>query len=298
MQRHFGQLLDPDGSPLTGVSISVKKAGTAVSGTLFSDNGTTALANPFSNDVNGSFEFYAPNGRYDIIPSKAGVTFTASDWSDLLLYDPRDDANQAAHWLLEGLSLYATSTTRIVDGHHLIAAGLVALRAPTTTYKTGWLDVLETGAAAGSVILANGAGTIHSPWVVSADELVLEQRLEKIGDAVAGTRRCGLTSANFSAGDPANGIFVRQIDANNAFAVCRSASVETTLTLGQTLNNITVVRFKIITGQVRVVVDLVDKGTITTNIPSVNLGWSAGGGATGSAAGLTLDYAQVTAKRS
>lgn len=297
MQRYMGLLLDPTGAPISGATITVRKAGTATMATLFSDNGVTALANPFSNDINGTFEFYTPNGRYDITPSKAGVTFTQADWTDVLLYDPRDDANQASHWLLEANTLYATSTTRIVDGHHLIAGGLVALRAPTTTYKTGWLDVLESGGTAGSVILANGSGTIHTPWVVSADELVLEQRLEKIGDAVTGTRRCGLTSANFSAGDPANGIYIRQIDANNAVLVCRSASTESTLSLGQTLNNITTVRVRIVTGTVRLTVDLVDKGTITSNIPSVNLGWSAGGGATASAAGLTLDYAHVVAKR-
>ncbi|HVE26927.1 MAG TPA: hypothetical protein VNC22_16070, partial [Sporichthya sp.] len=271
--------------------------GTATSVPLFSDNGTSSLANPFSNDINGSFEFYAQNGRVDIIPSRSGVTFTAADWADVLLYDPRDDANQASHWLMEALTCFTSGSDRIVDGHRLVATGLVAIRAATTTYKTGWLDVLETGGVAGSVILADGAGAIHAPWVVSADLLILEQRLEKIGDAVAGTRRCGLTSANFSAGDPANGIYIRQIDANNAFAVCRAASTETTLTLGQTLNNITVVRFQISTGQVRVAVDLVDKGTITTNVPTVNLGWSAGGGATASAAGLTLDYVQVVATR-
>ena len=297
MQRFFGLILEPAGSPVSGVTVTVRKAGTATAATLFSDNGVTALANPFSNDINGTFEFYSPNGRYDIIPSKAGVTFTSTDWADVILFDPRDDAGQASHWLLEGLTAFHSGTDRIIDGHRLVSAGTVALRAPTTTYKTGWIDILETGGVQGSVILADGAGAIHTPWVVGADELVLEQRLQKIGTAVAGTRRAGLTSANFSAGDPANGIFVRQIDANNAFAVCRAASTETTLTLGQTLNNITVVRFRIITGQVRVTVDLVDKGTIATNIPSVNLGWSAAGGATASAAGLTLDYAQVTARR-
>ena len=62
MHRKIGTIFDAQGNPMSGVSITVKLAGTATNGTLFSDNNRTSLGNPFTNDSNGSFEFYAPNG--------------------------------------------------------------------------------------------------------------------------------------------------------------------------------------------------------------------------------------------
>jgi len=292
MHRKIGTIFDAQGNPMSGVSITVKLAGTATNGTLFSDNNRTSLGNPFTNDSNGSFEFYAPNGRYDLSFSKTGATFQASDSTDILLFDPRDDDTYVVLHS-DFLCGVASSAFRIYDGIVLgAAAGSVAL---VTAAKGGVLRVVEAGAAAGKVMLVDEAANQVTPFLVTADRMVMDLDIEKVGDAVAGTRRVGLADGTLAA-DPTNGIFVRQIDANNAFAVCR-ATTETTLDLGQTLNNRTRVRFYIQTGEVRVLVDDVSKGTITATIPSAALGFAIHGGATGSAAGIDIDRLMVAMKR-
>lgn len=88
MMKYFGIAQDSLGNVLTGASISVKLAGTANDATLYSDNSYTNLANPFTNNSDGSYQFYASNGRYDVVITKAGYTFLAATTSDGTLYDP------------------------------------------------------------------------------------------------------------------------------------------------------------------------------------------------------------------
>lgn len=275
---------------MSGVTVTVNKAGTATAASLWADDGITTKANGFSNDADGTLEFYAPNGRYDLVFTKAGITFTDANSSDIVLWDPRDDSAAVVFRddFFAGLGI---GGNLISDGHSYFFIGGVGHESGSTTYRNGWLNVVETGGTQGAITLGNGS-TPNLNWLPSANVMVLDMRIEKVGDAVAGTRRCGLSSAALSAGDPTNGIYVRQIDGNNAFLVCR-ATTETTQDLGQTLNNITRIRVTITASSVRAFVDDVPKVAITTNIPTAILGLSAGGGATTSAAGLRLDYLNV-----
>jgi hypothetical protein len=292
MQRFLSMLTDSAGTPMSGVTVTVNKAGTASAASLWADDGGTTKANPFTNDVDGTLEFYAKNGRYDLVFTKAGITFTDANSSDIVLWDPRDDS-AAVVFRDDFLAPTGLSVGNLVsDGHHYLYIGGVGAVIGTTTYRNGWLDVVETGGTQGAITAGNGT-SIALSWVPSSDIMMLDMRIEKVGDAVAGTRRCGLSSAVLSSGDPANGIYIRQIDANNAFLVCRATSSESTQDLGQTLNNPTRIRVTITTASVRAFVDDVPKTAITTNIPTAILGLSAAGGATASAAGLRLDYLNV-----
>jgi len=293
MYRYTGVVFDSEGNPLDGVTVTVKKAGTAVNASLFSDDGITTKANGFTNDADGSFEFYAPNGRYDIVYTKTGIPFTGSNSTDLILYDPRDDMG-AVMFKCDFLSAYITGSDLIADGHHWrIGAGLVQRVAGDATYRNGFIDVLEAAGAQGSLFLADNANALQLNWAVGSDLMVLELRPEKVGVGVAGTRRIGLGGAALASGDPTNGIYVRQIDANNAFLVCRNGGTESTQDLGVTLNAMKNLRVTIVTGSVRAFVDGVAKTPITTNIPTAVLGASIGGGATASAAGLRTDFFNV-----
>jgi hypothetical protein len=63
-------------------TITVYQAGTVTLATLYSDNSSTALGNPFTNQSTGTgqFFFFAPNGYYDIQISATGLTtFTLSN---------------------------------------------------------------------------------------------------------------------------------------------------------------------------------------------------------------------------
>jgi hypothetical protein len=62
-------------------------AGTLGAATLFSDNGVTPLANPFLSSTTGRIDFYAANGRYDVVVSKVGflsVTISDIELDDLM----------------------------------------------------------------------------------------------------------------------------------------------------------------------------------------------------------------------
>lgn len=67
--------------------ITVYLSGTLTLATLFSDNSSTPLSNPFVATTSGYWRFYATNGRYDIVMSGAGIgsPFT---YGDVLLADP------------------------------------------------------------------------------------------------------------------------------------------------------------------------------------------------------------------
>jgi hypothetical protein len=290
MQRFLGLVVDSNGTPMSGVTVTVKKAGTGTNATLYADNVYTTKTNGFSNDSDGTYEFYAPNGRIDLVYTKGGKTFTDTNSADVILYDPADDS-AAVVCRNDFLAPYSVSAGVLLsDGQYWAkTAGVVSVTGDST-YRNGWLDILENAGTQGGITQSNTAGTPALNWVPSTDLIVMDLRVEKQGDAVAGTRRVGLGSAGLSTGDPTNGIFIRQIDAANAFLVCRAGGSESTQDLGQTLNNPTRIRVMITTSSVRAFVDDVAKTAVTTQIPTAILGLSAGGGATASAAGLRLDY--------
>ena len=67
---------------LSNASCVVYVAGTLGAATLYSDNAATPtpLANPFLSSATGMIDFYAANGRYDVVVSKTGyLTVTISD---------------------------------------------------------------------------------------------------------------------------------------------------------------------------------------------------------------------------
>jgi len=65
---------------LSNASCVVYIANTLGAATLYSDNGVTPLANPFLSSATGRIDFYAANGRYDVVVSKVGyLTVTISD---------------------------------------------------------------------------------------------------------------------------------------------------------------------------------------------------------------------------
>src|SRR4029434_8990327 len=117
MQRFLSMLTDSAGTPMSGVTVTVNKAGTASAASLWADDGGTTKANPFTNDVDGTLEFYAKNGRYDLVFRKAGIPFTNSNSSDIVLWDPRDDSGSVV-FRCDFLSAVGLSAgDRLLRGH-------------------------------------------------------------------------------------------------------------------------------------------------------------------------------------
>lgn len=66
MQKYLNNVQDQFGNALSSVTVTVNELPGGAPATIYSDNGVTPKANPFTNDSDGEFFFYADNGRYDI----------------------------------------------------------------------------------------------------------------------------------------------------------------------------------------------------------------------------------------
>lgn len=76
--RHFNRVIQTTtGDIVTGVTVTVKLAGTATLAELFTDvDGVTPLANPFTNNSTfGTADFYVEEGTYDLTFVKTSYTF-------------------------------------------------------------------------------------------------------------------------------------------------------------------------------------------------------------------------------
>lgn len=87
MQRFFGIAQDVNGNAIPSCTVRVRLAGTATDATLFSDNSYTPQVNPFTSETDGAYQFYARDGRYDVILTKTGFTFDDDDTADVELAD-------------------------------------------------------------------------------------------------------------------------------------------------------------------------------------------------------------------
>lgn len=76
---------------LSAATVNVYLAGTTTPASIYSTNAGAAKSNPFQSSATGLIEFYAEDGRYDLVVSKAG--YTSVTVSDLLLEDPNDATN-------------------------------------------------------------------------------------------------------------------------------------------------------------------------------------------------------------
>jgi hypothetical protein len=68
-------------------TINVFLPGTTTNVTIYSDEGVTSKANPFSGDAFGRYDFYVANGDYDIRVEGAGVS--AYTLGDVSIFDAR-----------------------------------------------------------------------------------------------------------------------------------------------------------------------------------------------------------------
>lgn len=93
MKKYQDIVLDNTGNAILSATVTVSDNGGGTA-TIYSDNGITATANPFTaSAIDGAYSFYAPNGRYDVNIVATG--FTTENLTDIVLYDPDDLANIA-----------------------------------------------------------------------------------------------------------------------------------------------------------------------------------------------------------
>ena len=171
---------------LSNASCVVYIAGTLGAATLYSDNGVTPLANPFLSSATGRIDFYAANGRYDVVVSKVGyLTVTISDieLDDLLApsgsnsvgYLPAGTgavASTVQTKLRESVSVkdFGAVGDGVTDDTTAIQAAIDAVAAVSFTgvgskivfFPQGTYKITSTLLVAGSHIILQGEGIVSS----------------------------------------------------------------------------------------------------------------------------------------
>lgn len=118
MQKYINNVQDTFGNAVSGVTVTIRTNPGGVLATIYSDDGVTTKSNPFTNDSDGEFFFYAADGRYDI-ELTGPITETKAD---IRLLDIR------------------TTATKIVVNTDIVTATPPTTEAVTGTYEIFDLD--------------------------------------------------------------------------------------------------------------------------------------------------------------
>jgi hypothetical protein len=86
MRKFQSRVVDATNALISAAQVTVYKVGTTTLASLFSGEGSVALANPFKSDHLGVFEFYVENGDYDI-DVQDPVTGFARRFADITIFD-------------------------------------------------------------------------------------------------------------------------------------------------------------------------------------------------------------------
>jgi hypothetical protein len=134
--EHYTQVLfDNKGNAIKEATVAVYNTGTTTFATIYSDNGITLKANPFTTSSAlaspGAYEFYAANGAYDIVFTKTGYTFTAALTRRITLFDVNDGGGGGG-----GTSEFAD----LLSGTNITAAMVVGSGASLNFTGTGSIN--------------------------------------------------------------------------------------------------------------------------------------------------------------
>lgn len=183
---------------LSNASCVVYIAGTLGAATLYSDNGVTPLANPFLSSATGRIDFYAANGRYDVVVSKVGylsVTISDIEFDDLVSVKDfgaiADGVKNASTGVITGTNNFTAFQAALTA---LQAAGGGSLYIPAgkyAFYNTGValttqlmiksnIVMYGDGKESSQMLFADSTG-IFSPLLNVASPYSFDIKLEKIG---------------------------------------------------------------------------------------------------------------------
>lgn len=133
MQPYSSFAQDGKGNVIAGASVLVLTAG-GNNATIYSDNSSTALGNPFNTIGSGYYEFYAANGTYTVRITKTGFDTISFP---IVLNDPTTATNRATAGGTANALTASFGLSSYTDG---LQIQLVAIAANTSTTPTVALD--------------------------------------------------------------------------------------------------------------------------------------------------------------
>ena len=143
--------------------VRVYNSGTVTLATLYSDNIGTPKPNPFTANTDGSYYFYAANGRYDVTMSAGGLPAPVTI-GDVLLADP--------------------FSSSVVFGSALVAANFAFQARPVGNLSAGSTTVTFSPVPSG----LNGSDSFHWLWATGGTpEACLVNGGSGISNAPSGT---------------------------------------------------------------------------------------------------------------
>lgn len=157
MEHYVNVVQDKQGNGIRGVEITVYQAGTSTLATLYSDNGTTTLANPLSSELDGSYDFYAANGVYDLTFVRSGYSFNNVQYRRIALFDLNDFSGGGGGG--GGSSAFNDVTT----GVNTLATMTVGSGASLTYSGTGLLNASRYRGNLTVAVGDGGTGLTSSP---------------------------------------------------------------------------------------------------------------------------------------
>src|SRR3990167_8677211 len=195
-------------------TITIYRSGTLTLATIYSDNSSTAKANPFTAASDGTWFAYVPNSKYDVKISAGGTSapFTIGDFQafdeNIVFIDvtsspylaDRTGVADAATAFNDALTAAAASggAVYVPQGTYNIAS-LVSVPAGVTLQGTGRLSVLQSSIPAGTSELVRLTGD----YAAICNLRLIGLGQGALGDAVDGSRGIwiGLSSSSATRSD-------------------------------------------------------------------------------------------------
>lgn len=228
MQKYYDVVLGQGSNalmPVANASVTVLTSPGGVSATIYSDNGVTAATNPLTTAADGSFSFYAANGRYTLAISYLGVNKTLLD---IVL---EDDPTQANTVVITGGSVDNTpigATTPNTGAFTTLnsAAGALNGSLGATTPST---VAATTIAASGTITPSQTSGIVGTTTNNNANAGSIGEIIAATAGATALTTAtaANLTTISLTAGDwdVSGGVIVNGSAANLTDVAYGSSSV-------------------------------------------------------------------------
>ena len=296
--HYHGTTVNASGVPVSNASISVTRAGTTTVVDIFSDVALTAvLANPFTVNADGTYNFWVRGGQsIRIRVSAAGTTTLDVDdlvvphnleWEEsVVLWDDFIGGNSTLEAVTNSAFFYGGVASRSMQDGEVGIIRLTgdSIAGASVVGNAGRLAITQGGGSPGTL----------QAWANTARAGVFRTKVAQVG-TVYGRRKIGLfDSVPTPTTDPNNGIWVA-FDPTAAYVLyvksggahVGASPVATTISAANgTFNEL---KFVVTSGQVELRIDGTSRATVSGVLPTANLGFAASVG-TSTTAGMDIDY--------